>query len=144
MPDRARRRDAGTVLLLMPAAVLIVIILGAIAVDAAVAFTAQRNLVAAAGDASNDASEVGLDRGALLGQGEVRLDRRSVAATILRVLHRDGIDDATVEDVAITTDGRSASVRLRRTVRLVFAPIVPGVSHTATVRATVRVTALSS
>lgn len=137
---RRRRAESGTVLLLMPAAVLVVLVLGAIAVDSGVTFMAQRNLVAAAGDAANDAGSLALDDPQLLGHGNVRLRPEQVAESVRRVLHRDGIDDAIIEWVRVSPDGRSARVRVRRTVRLVFAPVVPGVSHTATVHATVEVT----
>lgn len=143
MRKAKRHRERGTVLLLMPAAVLVLLILGAIAVDSAIGFMAQRNLVAAAGDASNDAASLALDRTQLLGGGHVRLQRDEVARSVDYVLRRDGINDATIDEVTVTADGQSARVRIHRTVHLVFAPIVPGVAHTTTVRATVEVTNVS-
>ena len=62
--------------MLMPAAVLVVVILGGIAVDSAVVFTAQRELVSAAQAAANDAVAYGIDEGAF----------RAVAATSLTPL----------------------------------------------------------
>ena len=68
--------------MLMPAAVLVVIILGAIAVDQAVVFTRQRELIAAAEAAANDAAGYGIDRDAFyrLNQVVFRLDRATEAA----------------------------------------------------------------
>src|SRR5690606_32414988 len=50
-----RRADTGSVLFLFPAAFLIVLVLGSIAIDAGVAFLRQRELAAAADAAANDA-----------------------------------------------------------------------------------------
>ena len=50
--------------MLMPAAVLIVILLGSIAVDFAVVFLGQRDLGAAAAAAANNAATYGLDEAA--------------------------------------------------------------------------------
>ena len=60
--------------MLMPAAVLIVMVLGAIAVDLTAVRLGQRELIAAAGDAANDAVTVGLDEAALRSGQGYRLD----------------------------------------------------------------------
>ena len=51
---RELRRQSGSVLMLFPAAVLVVLILGAIAVDASVAFLAKRELNDASAALAND------------------------------------------------------------------------------------------
>lgn len=138
--DGRRRRDRGTVLMLMPAAVLVLVVLGAIAVDSAVVFMAQRNLVAAAGDASNDAGALAFRRSSLYQGGAVQLDRSAVGRTVAAVLSREGVDGAKIESVRISADGHQATVVVSRRVDLIFAPVVPGVSHSRMVRATVTVT----
>lgn len=69
-----RQSEAGSVLLLMPVAVLIVVILGSLAVDRAVIFGAQRDLVAAAQVAANDAAGLGVDPDSLHGDGRISYD----------------------------------------------------------------------
>ena len=53
---RAVRPDGGSVLILMPVALLVTLLLGAIAVDAAQQFEAQRQAVADAQALANDAA----------------------------------------------------------------------------------------
>jgi hypothetical protein len=68
--EPSRQPDRGSVLILMPAAVLIVLLLGAIAVDLTVVHLRQRAAVSAAASAANDAVTYGLDQSALRrGQG---------------------------------------------------------------------------
>lgn len=122
MGDRRRLRfEQGSVLLLFPAAVLIVIVLASLAVDRAVVFQAQRDLVATAEAAANDAASVGLDPDALREGGmaydPARIDRAVRAAAV----RADG-------DVAATwiRRGDVIEVRLVRTVAYVFARGIPG------------------
>jgi hypothetical protein len=100
--------EEGSVLMLMPAAVLIVMVLGAIGVDLSVVRMGQRELIAAAGDAANDAVTVGLDEAALrAGDG----------------YHLDGETTVTVQ--------------LARRVPHLFAKALPGAPDDQLVRATV-------
>lgn len=69
-------RDArGSVLMLFPAGVLIVLVLGAIAADSAVVFLGERELAAAAAGAANDAVTYGLDEAEFRTSGRVRVDQ---------------------------------------------------------------------
>ena len=124
--------DHGSVLMLMPAAVLIVIILGALAVDRAVIFGAQRDLVATAQAAANDgASAIDLD--ALRG-GAVELDRAQIDRIVTAAAARsDGVVASAWE-----IEGDVLVVRLERRVELVFAGGVPGASGTQVLQATAR------
>ena len=110
----------------MPVAVLIVVILGSLAVDRAVVFGAQRDLVATAQAAANDAAGVGIDPNGLHAGGRLdydpaRIDRAVRAATL-------GSADGDVHGFA----GRCATApswsSWQRTVDLVFARGVPGAS----------------
>lgn len=120
--------------MLMPVAVLVVIILGALAVDRAVIFGAQRDLVATAQAAANDAAAIGVDVGAVRSGGTVRLDAaridRSVAATVGAA---DGVVASRWE-----IQGDVLVVHLERRVALVFTKGVPGASDTQVIRATAR------
>ena len=132
-----RRRDHGSVLMLMPAAVLIVLVLGAITVDLTVVRLGQRELIAAAGDAANDAATYGLDESALrAGRGYV-IDAARAEAAVLASLDAKGLLDrlATPPAVTIADDG-TVEVRLVRAVPYVFAKALPGIDHEITVRGT--------
>jgi hypothetical protein len=132
-PRRGHRTgERGSVLMLLPAAVLVLFVLAGISVDAAVTFTQQRQLVAAAGDAANDAASA-LARAGVYGGGEVSLDRAEVDRTVRQVLAEDGID----ADAAWSVDGTTVTLRLTRRVDLIFTRAVPGVAHERTVHATV-------
>lgn len=66
MPERSST-EAGSTLLLVPSAVLVLFLLTALAVDGAAGFLAQRELADACAGAANDAATVALDRGQLYG-----------------------------------------------------------------------------
>ena len=68
----------GSVLMLMPAAVLILVILSAVALDRAVVFGAQRSLVDTAQAAANNGAGGGLDIDELRSAGTVQLDPGAV------------------------------------------------------------------
>lgn len=124
--------DRGSVLMLMPAAVLIVIVLGALAIDRAVVFGAQRDLVATAQAAANDgAGAIDLD---VLRAGAVEFDEAQIDQIVTASAGR--ADGAVVSDWEI--EGDVLVVRLERRVELVFADGVPGASGTQVVTATAR------
>lgn len=131
-PFDPRGPERGSVMMLFPAAVLIVLVLGAIAVDRAVVFGAQRDLVATASAAANDAAGLsvdvaGLRRGSDLDLVDAEIDRRVrlVAARIPGLVSVSWHRSATV-----------VVVRMEREVELVFAPALPGASRSVTVTAT--------
>ena len=139
MGERTRSRDRGTVLMLMPAAVLVLLVLGGIAFDFAHLYLARRELSSVAESAANDAVTYGVDQAAVRrGDGYVldpALVARSVAASTA-VHPRDVhfIGDPLVELLSPT------AVRVTITARVdyVFTRAVPGAqkSETVTVRAT--------
>ena len=68
------RDERGSALLLVPAGILIVILLGAIVVDTAVVFLAEREAEAAAAAAANDLATLALDEELLRRTGEYEID----------------------------------------------------------------------
>lgn len=135
--DLRDRSDRGSALMLMPAAVLVMLVLGAITVDLAVVRLGQRELIAAATDAANDAATVGLDQGELrAGRGYV-LDPARAEAAVLASLDAKGLLDrlAAPPEVTVTADG-TVEVRLVRRVPHVFAKALPGVDGDTLVRGT--------
>ena len=126
--------DRASALMLMPAAVLVVLVLGAIAVDAAVVFLAERELASAAAAAANDAVTAGLDEAALRSGQPYRLDPALVEEVVGRSLAGQGLPPGV--DVHVALDGDRVRVTLAGEARLVFAPAVPGAPTTAAVEAT--------
>jgi|688.fasta_scaffold366366_2 hypothetical protein len=131
-----RGNERGSVLILMPCAVLIVIILGAIAVDLAAVRLGQRDLQAAATDAANDAVTAGLDEWAFRIGAGYRLDPALVNNAAVRAIGSKGllgVLDAAPE-VTINLDG-SVSVRLRQRVPHIFGRAIPGTADDTVVNA---------
>lgn len=128
---RSRLTSArGSVLILFPAAVLVLMILAAIAVDAAVVAGSQRDLVATAEAAANDAASA-VDVDELRAGGHIVLDPGAVEAAVARaVASTDG-----PVSVSWRIDGTRVEVSLTRTVEMVFSPAVPGATHRRVVSA---------
>jgi len=119
--------------MLMPAAVLVVIVLGAIAVDQSVVYTRQRELVAAAEAAANDAAGYGLDRDAFYTHDEIVLDEARARAAAVAALRARGLDGADL--VSLRTSGDAVEVVLAADVPYLFARAVPGAPNDVRVRA---------
>ncbi|MEO6989597.1 MAG: hypothetical protein ABI239_13235 [Aquihabitans sp.] len=118
----------------MPAAVLVVITLGSLAVDSAVVFGAQRDLINTAQAAANDAVTLGIDIEGVRASGELQYDRARIDEAIQRAVAGD--DDVVVTGWSI--DGDQLVVRLEKWVEYVFAKGVPGGSNGTVVQATGR------
>lgn len=92
--------------MLMPAAIVIVLLLGAIAVDSAIVYLEQRRAYNVAFDAANDAVGAGLDRDIARTTGEFVYDAgrvQAVAGATVEAseMHRLRLVSATVDDGAI-------------------------------------------
>ena len=119
-------------MMLMPAAALIVVILGAIAVDRAIIFGAQRELIAVAQAAANDAASLGVDIDALRSDGEIvpDLDAIDEAVQLASLSAEPGTT------VAWSLQGDVIEIRMERDVDLLFTAGVPGASDIETITAT--------
>jgi hypothetical protein len=129
--SRLRWEAEGSVLMLMPAAVLIVVLLGALAVDQAVVFGGQRQLVTAAQRAANDAVALGVAVEDLRAEGVVRLDP-------VRIDRAVGAALADVDGVTVSSWERRGDVlvvRAARQVPVVFAGAIPGLERSRRVTA---------
>ena len=124
-------------LILMPAAVLVLVILGAICVDFSVAYLAQRELKDAAVAAANDAAGAGLDQSRLrTGDGTLAIDPdlardiavRAAAASVDGPVHL-------TQPPAVVVDGRRVTVTLEGEAGYVFSGGVPGAPKRVRVRA---------
>lgn len=131
-----RPRERGSALLLVPAGVLVLVTLAAIAVDAAVVFLAERELGNASAAAANDAAAAALADAPFYTTGEIVIDAsragavaaESVAARVPRGLELTG-------PPAVEVAGRQVCVTVEARVRRIFARAIPGVAHEAVVRA---------
>ena len=129
----ARRRPAvpcerGSVLLLMPAAALIVIVLAAIAVDLSLVRIRHEQLENVAAAAANDAANQ-LDQSALRAGGDpstptVVLDPERVATVVAETVEAQGLGGVSI--VRADVDGREVVVTLSIEVEHLFGRALPG------------------
>ena len=131
-PERVHR-DRGSALMLMPAAVLVLFVLGALVVDSATVWLGQRQLQNAAEVAATDAASAVADA-PYYSSGRVVLDPAAAQWVALASLAADRIPGVTLTDPpAIQVSGRQVCVSLTGTVRPVFGRAVPGFGVTTTV-----------
>lgn len=117
-------RQRGSALMLMPAAVLVVFVLGAIAVDQSYVFIRQRDLVVAAQAAANDAVGYGIDVDSFYGGGLVAfdLDRANEAAGA--ALAARGFSETPL--LTLDPSGTRLLISVESTVAPLFASAIPG------------------
>jgi hypothetical protein len=140
--DRDNESGSGRALMLVPAAVLVLVILGAIVVDSAIVFLAHRELNNRAAAAANDAAAVALQEAAYYDGARVCLDPAVVGEVVDAAFSRDRLPSAVRSaEASAVVAGRTVTVSVRAEVPLVFAPAVPGVDRTASVTTRVAVTA---
>ena len=125
--------------MLMPAGVLIVIVLGALAVDAAILFLGERELADLSAAAANDAATLALREASFYECGRLELDEQraaQVAATVAAARTSDAVTLTGVDvDVRNDLDPPQVTVAAVGTVRLVFTPAVPVSSRSREVQA---------
>lgn len=126
-------RERGSSLMLMPAAVLVFVVLGALAVDFSNVHLGQREVIAAVQGAASDAAAASYRDAAFYGEGVVEIDERaaleearaSLAATDLGIR---------ITSFAVTDDGRVV-IAAEAPVDTIFAKALPGGPDTVTVTA---------
>jgi Flp pilus assembly protein TadG len=133
------RRDQGSVLVLVPALVLVLIILGAISVDAAVEYLGHRQLQDFASSAADQIAASALDRPRFYGSTGagaavlVPADAQAMAAAM-----EASADTGSLRDVQATAevspDGQTVTVVATAIVHDVFGPAVGG-QRTVTIQA---------
>ena len=125
--------------MLMPAGVLIVLVLGALAVDSAILFLGERELADLSAAAANDAATVALDEASFYRCGRLQLDQgraSDVATAVAQARVSDAVSLTAVEvGVRNDVDPPEVTVAATGTVRLLFTPALPGSARTRTVRA---------
>jgi hypothetical protein len=125
--------------MLVPAAVLVLLILGAICVDSAVVFFAERDLANRTAAVASDVASATVDDASFYGSAAgapLVLDESKAEAYARLAFAPDrtpaGYDRWSGE---ATTDGRTVTVVATAQVRYVFAKAIPGAPDTATVEA---------
>ena len=130
------RRDRASVLMLMPAGVLVVLLLGAIAFDLSVVFLRQRQASSLAVDVANDLATAALDEDAFRADGTYRLDpsrAEELADSLVRASDLAG--EVTELDVTVLAPD-AVEVRVVVAVDYVFAKAIPGTRDGTSVEAT--------
>jgi len=112
--------------MLMPAAVLVVLLLGAISVDLAIVHLRQHQAVAAAASAANDAVTAGLDQAALRRGDGYRLDPTRVDQAVTESIEAQGIAaDLTEAPTVIMVTPDTVTVELHLRADYLFARSLP-------------------
>lgn len=128
--------------MLVPAAVLVLIALAAIAVDSAIVFMAQRQAGDVAAAAANDAAGAALSKGAFYDGGAVDLDPARVSAVVADAVAARGGGLDLVGPPAVVVRGQQVCVTVQARVRYLFSPAVPGAPRTRVVTAKATATAV--
>jgi Flp pilus assembly protein TadG len=132
-------RQRGSTLLLFPAAVLVMIVLSAIAIDFSIAFLGEREIAGATAAAANDTAARALSNPAFYSDGVVALDE-TVARQIATASLRRSLDARRYRGLRVTvtvpSGGRTVVVSASAEVDYVFAHAIPGASHRVRVEST--------
>lgn len=129
--------ERGSALMLVPAAVLVLVVLAAIAVDSSVVLLGQRELANAAAAAANDAATVAIDVDRLRRDDciDVREDDAYDVALTAALTQTDAVR-VRPGDVAVEVDDLEVTVSISGEVEHIFAKGVPGTRRTTRVSAT--------
>ena len=123
--------------MLVPAAVLVLVILAAIAVDSSVVLLGQRELANAAAAAANDAATVAIDVDRLRRDDCIEvLDERAYEVAVNAALLQTDAVEILPSDVEVTVTDLEVTVAMSGTVEHLFAKAVPGGRRTSRVSAT--------
>lgn len=124
-------------LMLVPAGILVLLVLAAIAVDTAIVLAAQRDLAHRTAAVAGDVANVAVDDASFYSSGAVQL-REDVAAMQVRLAFPPERPPAGYDSwaAAARTDGRRVTVSATAEVRYLFAPAIPGTPRSTTVQAT--------
>ena len=128
--------ERGSVLMLMPAAVLIVLVLSAIAVDLSIVQMGERQALDAADAAANDAVTYGISESTLRSGGGIVLDPQRVRRSVQQSLDAHGLTPHLTRPPLVEITGpASVRVTLSVTVDYLFAKSLPGTPDTKVVTA---------
>jgi uncharacterized membrane protein len=121
--------------MLVPAAFLVLVVLGALAVDSAAVFLGQRQLNDFTTTAADDAASAGLSPAAFYQRDRIAIDparAQAIVAALETHLPR-GLHDVTT---SVSVAGNHVTVTATATVNGIFASAIPGIDHRTIVRST--------
>jgi hypothetical protein len=123
---RRCRGERGSVLAIVPAGFLVLMLLGAIAVDSGATYLGQQQLQATVEAAANDAAGAALSDGAFYQHGAVQIDPSTAARVVCQDLGAQ--EDSRLQEVTLGLDvvGATIFVDAHAEVPAVFGRIVPG------------------
>jgi len=129
------RSEKGSALMLMPAAVLIVVVLGALVVDNATVWLGQRELGTAAAAAATDAASAVYDP-AFYQSGQVVLDPARAVTVALRSVAAQDLSGVQLTGApTVEVQGRQVCVTLTGVVRPILGRAIPGFGESRSVHA---------
>jgi hypothetical protein len=114
------------VLALVPAGFVVMILLGALAVDNAVVYLGQRQVHDALVAAANDAVDASVDNGAFYRQGRIVLDFQRVADTACASVLAQHMSDVRDLHLWVSTGGDAVRLQATAEVGTVFGRAIPG------------------
>jgi hypothetical protein len=141
---RRRGRERASVLMLMPAGVLVVLLLGAIAFDLSLVFLRQRQASSLAVDLANDLATAALDEMAFRSDGVFRLDPERAEDLGTGLAAASDLADEIREVEIEVVEPDTVTVRVVLEVEYVFARALPGAADGTTVAASATVQAASA
>jgi hypothetical protein len=120
--------DLGSTMVLMPAGILVVLLLAAVAFDLSWVYEAQHEAVDAAASAANDAVTFGVDPGRIIAGRGVHLDPTRVFQAVDRSLSVRRLRGYEPDRTTITTDAATGTVTVTVTchVDALFGRAIPG------------------
>lgn len=130
-PDRSR----GSVLMLMPAGVLVVLLLGAIAFDLSLVFLRQRQASSLAADVANDLASIALDVPTFRESGDFVIDPARADAVGRSLLDASDLAGELTAATISVTAADTVTVSVTVSVDYVFAKAIPGAADGTTVTA---------
>ena len=129
--DRTRTSDRGTVLLMFPAALMVMVVMGAIVIDVGYTAIRGRELRAVAASAAND-SLAALDIAVLRATGDVVINKSTARRIVAQAIALGPLPDAQI--VGIDINGFEIAVTLRLEIELVMAPALGDLNRVTLIR----------
>jgi hypothetical protein len=135
-----RRVDRASVLLLVPAALLIVLVMASIAVDMSLVHLRRRQAYDLAAGAANDAVTAAADEGSLRAGG-YRVDPDRAQQVVERIVAASDLAPDVAAPPTVRVTGDSVSVEVSLYADYIFAGVIPGTPDGTTVTASASATA---
>jgi hypothetical protein len=117
------------VLALVPAGFLIILLLGALAVDDGAAYLGQRDLSASLEAAANDAAGSALSSAAFYGHGTIEIAPGQAGQVVCEDMAAQGNQGLADTTVSMAVEGDAVYVEAHAEVQAVFGRSIPGLAH---------------